>query len=126
VITEQPYSPISREVLEQVQASLARVSVLIICPMPIGSGNLALLQEALLAALHGLLVIILAPPNVEGVAGKSISITNELLQRTGIAERDYTSGQGLHLMEQLLQMGATVVESVIEAIETVRQAGLSW
>ncbi len=126
VITEQPYSPISREVLEQVRASLARVSVLIICPVPIGSGNLALLQEALLAAQHGLLVIILAPPNVEGVSGKSISIANELLQRTGITDRDYTSGRGLRLMEQLLQMGATVVESVIEAIETVRQAGLSW
>src|SRR6266581_3577556 len=46
VITEQPYAPISPPILEQARASLATVKLLIICPMPIGPGNLALLQEA--------------------------------------------------------------------------------
>src|SRR5207253_6175821 len=42
VITEQPYAPISQLIQKQVRASLAAVKLLIICPMPIGPGNLAL------------------------------------------------------------------------------------
>ncbi len=42
VITEQPYAPISPEALQRVHTSLTRVSLLIICPVPIGPGNVAL------------------------------------------------------------------------------------
>src|SRR5256885_8802953 len=57
VITEQPYAPISQQVQKQVRASLAAVELLIICPMPIGPGNLALLQEAVAAGQRGLPVL---------------------------------------------------------------------
>src|SRR5207249_6180884 len=43
VITEQPYAPISHATLERVRTSLAHVALLILCPVPIGPGNLALL-----------------------------------------------------------------------------------
>ncbi|HEY6407036.1 MAG TPA: ABC transporter ATP-binding protein, partial [Ktedonobacteraceae bacterium] len=86
VITEQPYAPISPPILEQVRASLAEVKLLIICPMPIGPGNLALLQEAVIAAESGLPVL--------------------LLGDNAIAVRDYTGGEGQHLWEALLQEGA--------------------
>src|SRR5215469_6713442 len=59
VITEQPYAPISPAALEQVHSSLARVALLILCPVPIGPGNLALLREAVLAALQGVHALIL-------------------------------------------------------------------
>ncbi|HLX59267.1 MAG TPA: ABC transporter ATP-binding protein, partial [Ktedonobacteraceae bacterium] len=42
VITEQPYSPISPAVLEKVRARLAEVAVLVLCPVPVGPGNLPL------------------------------------------------------------------------------------
>src|SRR5215472_6481559 len=61
VITEQPYAPISPAVLEQVRSSLARMALLILCPVPIGPGNLALLREAVSAVSRGVHVLILVP-----------------------------------------------------------------
>ena len=103
VITEQPYAPISPAILEQVRSSLTHVSLLVICPMPIGPGNLALLREAAAAAQHGLPVLLLNTSSKD------------------IAARDYTGGEGLQLLEDLLQTGAMVVESVGEAIEMIRR-----
>ena len=101
VITEQPYAPISPAILAQVRASLAAVKLLIICPMPIGSGNLALLREAVIAAERGLPVLLLAGT-------------------TDITGRDYT-GEGQPLWDVLLQAGARAVESVVEAMDAVKQ-----
>jgi hypothetical protein len=42
-----------------------------------------------------------------------------LLQQTGILTRDYTEGQGVQCMRELLQAGATVVGSVGEAVEII-------
>ena len=103
VITEQPYAPISPTTLQQVHSSLTHVSLLILCSMPIGPGNLALLREAAAAALRGLPVLLLNSSSKD------------------IAARDYTGGDGLQLLEDLLQTGAIVVESVGEAIEIVRR-----
>src|SRR5947207_15596496 len=61
VITEQPYSPISPETLEHIDIILFTAKLLIVCPMPVGPGNLALLQEAYIAAHHGVEVLLLAP-----------------------------------------------------------------
>src|SRR5207245_1498823 len=61
VITEQPYAPISPATLEQVHKNLSHVTLLIVSPMPVGPGNLALLQEAYAAALSGIKVLLLAP-----------------------------------------------------------------
>jgi iron complex transport system ATP-binding protein len=101
VITEQPYAPISPAILAQVRASLAEVKLLVICPMPIGSGNLALLREATKAAERGLSVLLLED---------TIDITG----------RDYT-GEGRHLWDVLLHSGAKKVESVVEAMDFVKQ-----
>src|SRR6266851_5276237 len=111
VIAEQPYAPISPATLEQLRKSLAKVSLLILCPMPIGPGNLALLQEALSAAHHEIKVLLLAAPDPSGRVNEQFnadtSYTNdELLQQTGIAKRDYTNGEGLRLVRDLLQTGA--------------------
>src|SRR5712692_1288864 len=103
VITEQPYAPISPAILEQVHSSLTHVSLLVLCPVPIGPGNLALLREAAAAAQRGLPVLLLNSSSKD------------------IAARDYTGGDGLQLLEDLLQTGAIVVESVGEAIEIVRR-----
>lgn len=123
VITEQPYAPISLASLERVRTSLEQVKQLIICPTPIGPGNLALLQEAVIAAQRGLAIILLAvtdhgPPQKRNT---SLFIDDGLLQSTGIAARDYTDGEGLKCIVQLLQAGAVVAHSVNEAIEGIKK-----
>jgi iron complex transport system ATP-binding protein len=125
VITEQPYAPIAPTTLQQVRDSLKRVALLIICPVPIGPGNLCLLEEATQAAHHGLPVILLSPAQQgsDDVAstGSAIDTDDGLLERSGMAARDYTGGRGLKLAGELLQAGAQVVSSVSEAIERIMQ-----
>src|SRR5207247_2845942 len=113
VITEQPYAPISPAILEQVHKSLAKVTLLMLCPMPVGPGNLALLQEALTAAKHGVKVLMLAPPvaatSINGDEQATTGATkagDDVLQQTGMANRDYTNGEGVRLVRDLLQAGA--------------------
>lgn len=128
VITEQPYAPIAPATLEQVHKSLAKVPLLILCPMPVGPGNLALLQEALTAAQLGVKVLVLAPPIAASSAGSEDRFTtvttyagDNILQQTGIANRDYTNGEGMRLVRELLQEGAMVVGSVAEAVEAAKR-----
>jgi len=123
VIVEQPYAPIAPETVKQVQTSLARVAVLILCPAPIGAGNLVLLQQALAAAQHGLPTILLTPTGMDTTCATDTLIDGDdgELQRTGIATRDYTNGEGVKLVGQLLQAGAIMVSSVGEAVELVKR-----
>ncbi len=109
VITEQPYAPIAPATLEQVRAGLARAAILILCPAPIGPGNLALLQEAVHAAQRGLPVVMLMPFSRGGEDAQ-----------IDFAAGDYTGGEGQKLLEQLLQVGASVVGSVGESLDIVK------
>ncbi len=128
VITEQPYSPISSETLEHIHRSLSKTTLLIVCPMPVGPGNLALLQEAYTAAHSGKEVLLLVPSlatsstnNEEQIVIDNTCTSDELLLKSGIAIRDYTNGEGTKLVHDLLQAGATVVQSVAEAVEAVKR-----
>jgi iron complex transport system ATP-binding protein len=123
VITEQPYAPISPATLERVRASLTQVEVLIICPVPVGSGNLVLLQEALQAARRGLPVILLAPATAEQsvcVPGTTIETDDGAIQRTGMAARDYTNGEAVQLTIQLCQAGSKIAVSLGEALDAIK------
>jgi iron complex transport system ATP-binding protein len=111
VITEQPYAPISPAALEQMRVSLAHVSQLIICPMPIGTGNVALLREASQAAKHGLPIFLLLPDNTS--SSSTIAET--------LAARDYTGGEGAQLLAELIECGAVVVDTVGDVVEMVKQ-----
>jgi iron complex transport system ATP-binding protein len=123
VITEQPYAPVSPATLEHVRTSLQHATLLVICPAPVGPGNLSLLQEAVAAAQHGLPVLILAPAQMEAVPTSiaPVSAQEAPLQQTGIVTRDYTGGQGVHCIRELLQAGASVVSSVGEAVEAIKR-----
>ena len=122
VITEQPYAPISQPVLEQVRTHLAHISILIVCPVPVGPGNLTLLREAAQAAQRGMTVLLLASGT--GSDGETsddlLSEEDALLRRTGIAGRDYTGGAGVEAVRALLRHGARVVNNVKEVVEVVR------
>jgi iron complex transport system ATP-binding protein len=124
VITEQPYAPIALTTLQSVRESLEQVQVLIICPVAIGPGNLALLQEALQAAKRSLPVILLASASAEQSACVSSIATetdDDALLRTGIATRDYTNGEAMQLTIQLWQAGARIAVSFREALDTVKK-----
>jgi iron complex transport system ATP-binding protein len=122
VITEQPYAPISPAALERVRISLAQVALLILCPAPIGPGNLALLREAVVASQRGLDVLLLASTDGEAPCTPNDSgETERLSEHPGIEARDYTEGEGLKLVEKLLQAGASVVGSVGEAVDIARR-----
>jgi iron complex transport system ATP-binding protein len=126
VITEQPYAPISPPILELVHTSLTQAALLIICPAPIGPGNLALLKEAVAMAQRGLPVLLLTPPISDSAPAlnEPEPIEGGIVLRAKMAERDYTGGEGLKLLEDLLQAGAVVVGSVKEAIEIIRKQPL--
>ncbi len=119
VITEQPYAPISPAVLEQVRTRLAQVAIVILCPVPVGPGNLSLLREAVEAAQRGVTVLLLALVAEEIDTASDVIPPEEdaLLQQTGIVARDYTGGAGVNAIHALLQHGARVVKTVREAVE---------
>jgi iron complex transport system ATP-binding protein len=127
VITEQPYSPISPAILEQVRANLVQATFLIVCPMPIGPGNVPLLQEALVAAQDGLKVLLLSSPILADACSvdKPATLESDMPVYTAIEHRDYTGGEGLRLLQNLVQAGATIVHSVGEAVEIVKQQPLN-
>jgi iron complex transport system ATP-binding protein len=118
VITEQPYSSISSAALAQVRASLSHAPLLILCPTPIGPGNLALLQEAAQAARRGLLVLLLFASSTQQTADEDSS---EREYQREFAARDYTDGEGGKALEILLQSGAVVVQSMGEALEMIKK-----
>jgi iron complex transport system ATP-binding protein len=95
--------------------------------MPIGPGNVALLQEAVVAAQHSLTVLLLSPPLLADASSldKPATLESDTLVYTSIEQRDYTGGEGLRLLQNLVQAGATIVHSVGEAIEIVRQQPLN-
>lgn len=119
VITEQPYSPISPVVLEEVRVRLAQVALVILCPVPVGPGNLPLLREAVLAAQRGVTTLLLAPVVANDDSASAGTLTDEetLLRQTGIAARDYTGGEGVQAIRALLQCGARVVTNVKEVVD---------
>ncbi len=118
VITEQPYTPISAQVREKTRARLNVQTLLIVCPMPIGPGNLALLEEARYAAQRMSRVILFAPNEDDGGDNKGVDEAEDAqLKRSGIAERDYTQGEGVQAVRALLRNGAQIVESVGELID---------
>ena len=117
VITEQPYAPISPQVVTQVRASLQQVSLLLICPTAIGPGNLILFEEALYAAQNGLPVLLLT-------AARSTVCAPVEEQARGVdfSFSDYTAGRGQELIRQLTAQKTTLcVPSVSAAIEEIKK-----
>lgn len=122
VITEQPFAPISSDVLLQVRERLMQVDVLIVCPTAIGPGNLALMQEAVQSAQRGLPVILVAVPVHTACAPEKVerqSSTEDFLQE--LATRDYTGGQGFYYIEELLKAGAIVTTSLSASLDEVKK-----
>jgi iron complex transport system ATP-binding protein len=118
VISEQPHAPVGPETAEQVRSALKQAQVQVICPMPIGPGNLVLLRLALEAAQEKLLTILLEPAFAALPSGRRLPEAAPILAH--IAARDFTNGEGLALYTALLNAGAQIAGDVPAAITLLR------
>jgi iron complex transport system ATP-binding protein len=114
IISEQPYAPIAPETATLVRAALKRARAQILCPAPLGPGNLVLLRLALEAAQAGLPTILLEPASATLVESDAPSAQAHILAR--IMERDYTNSESSALYETLIQTGAQIAGDVPQAI----------
>lgn len=85
VITEAPFAPISERALSELKRELSAAAKVIVAPIWVGKGNLAVLQA--LDELDDVTNVVIVDPE-------------------GMASRDFTGGAATHLVEQLLNRGA--------------------
>lgn len=121
VITEQPFSPVAEATRQQLHERLQAISLLLVCPMPIGPGNLILLREALELCQQGVPVLLLLPPGTSNFPGKDEFTPEVIVQFLNTPTRDYVHGDGVRLLRQLIEAGAMIVASVGEVAEQARR-----
>lgn len=99
VVEERPFSPIMPETYAELLTTMGRADLVLVTDLPFGPGNLANL-EAVLKMSH---------------QGKPVY----LLQKVGIAERDFTGGKAQAIYQELLQRGARILTKVEELVEVL-------
>ncbi len=98
-LVEPPFAAISPEGLAAARARMAQARTVIVCPTPLGPGNIELLDAALAARQRGASVALLAPhPDDETIAA-----------------RDY-SGRGVAAYQALVAAGAVWARTPGEAV----------
>jgi iron complex transport system ATP-binding protein len=122
VISEQPYAPIAPDTAAQVRAALKQAQAQILCPAPIGPGNLILLRLALEAAQEGLCTILLEPLSATIAEAERSGATERAPWLAQISARDYTGGEGAAIYESLLKAGAQCASDVPAAITLLSAA----
>jgi len=114
-LVEPPYAPISPEGLVAARERMIEAGVVVVCPAPLGPGNIALLDAALAAQQAGARVILLEPgmgvPPDNGV----LHITNDETGLTLAAARDF-SGRGRAAYQALATGGAVWATSPTAAL----------
>jgi iron complex transport system ATP-binding protein len=113
-LDEPPYAPISDVGLAMARERMLTAGVVIVCPMPLGTGNVALLEAARAAAQAGARVILLEP-------GMDPARDPETLAQR-VAARDF-SGRGPALYRALLDAGAELAESPAQALDLLARVG---
>ena len=106
-IAEAPYAPVSAEGLAEARARMLEARAVILCPMPLGPGNVALIEAALAARVAGRVAVMLEP-----VASGPDAIEAVI---ASVAARDF-SGRGPELYHELLAAGCLVATSPTGAL----------
>jgi iron complex transport system ATP-binding protein len=112
-IVEPPWAPISEVGLASAREHMAEARAVIICPVPLGKGNVSLLQAAYDARLAGVPVLLFEPrypsssPQVEPDSGSAL---------VPVEARDY-SGEGVEGYRRLLEAGAVWIGSHAQLLE---------
>jgi iron complex transport system ATP-binding protein len=101
VVTEAPFSPITREALQAHLALMDKAKVVVLCDIPFGFGNLKNLEVAK-AALE---------------RDKTLLV----FDATSIEERDFTNGEATKQFIALKNKGALLVKNEEEVLKAVKQ-----
>jgi iron complex transport system ATP-binding protein len=112
-IVEPPYAPISEAGLTAARDAMRAAGAILVCPIPLGAGNVGLLDAALAVAQSGAHVILLEPEMSDTTDREA------LLAR--VAARDY-SGRGSDVYRAMLKAGAMVATSVTNALDLLAGA----
>jgi iron complex transport system ATP-binding protein len=121
-LTEPPFAPVSSSGLAAAREHMLGASAVIVCPMPLGPGNVALLDAALDAARTSVPVLLLEPEasliasdDMDGAADNAA----QALARA-VATRDF-SGRGPQLYAALIQAGAHIATSPAQVGARLRE-----
>lgn len=112
---EPPYAPVSSQGLEAASERMAAARAVVVCPAPLGPGNVLLLDAVMRALRAGTVVILLEP-------GSDVSSDSEseTMDFNAVRERDF-SGRGVTLYESLTRSGARLAASPLDAVRLLRQ-----
>jgi hypothetical protein len=120
VLAEPPFAPISQQTRQSLRERLASSSLLIICPLPFSTGNLALLQEALAARQLGLPVLLLRPEEVALSTEGEQALSARSTDRIAPGLPDDTAGESERLLQHLLAAGASLVGDISAVLAYIR------
>ncbi len=115
-LEEPPYAPVSPAALDAACERMRAVEAVIVCPMPLGPGNIALLEAARQALAAGTRVLLLEPEasaRAEAIADTASHQSERALD--AVAARDF-SGRGVEFYRALEAAGAEWVGSNAEAV----------
>jgi iron complex transport system ATP-binding protein len=114
-IEEPPYAPISKDGVEATRAGMAAAGAVLICPAPMGPGNVALFEAALEVARTGQRIIVLE--HELSTAGSALA--DDVVQRA--RTRDFTGGRATAVYSEVLSAGAQVVGTPAALVDKVRE-----
>ncbi len=134
-ITEPPYAPVSPQSVAAASERIAAAGAVVVCPMPLGAGNIALLEMTLAACRAGTFVVLLEPARALDPTGRrnptggAVGASEHVEERdaaalAAVAQRDFT-GRGVDLYSALAEAGGHWAASPAEVAVLVqrRQAG---
>lgn len=123
-LAEPPYAPISSQGVSSARERMLAAQAVVICPAPLGPGNVALLEMALETLLAGVPVILLEMgTETAGTTMPHMPQQQELVPRllATVDSRDF-SGRGADLYRRLLESGATVAAAPAEVVAKLQRA----
>jgi iron complex transport system ATP-binding protein len=109
-ITEPPWAPVSAAGLASAREHMLRACAVIVCPVPLGKGNISLLEAAYDARLAGVPVLLFDPGHPPAFPSGPVSEPDPEAKLAPVAARDY-SGKGVEGYRRLLDAGAVWVSS---------------
>jgi iron complex transport system ATP-binding protein len=116
VIAEEPYVEITEKAGEQLEQALTESSVVIMSLMPVGKGNLVLLQATKRAQEAGKKILFWLPESGD-------EFDKAYWQRS-VEAQDYTGGAASMLWRLLYEQGAAPVCSVSQLLTLLRDEGI--
>jgi iron complex transport system ATP-binding protein len=112
-IVEPPYAPVSPEGLTAARTQMMEARAIILCPTPLGPGNIALVEAALAMRLAGGKVVLLEPTATSEDAADAVL--------SGASARDF-SDRGTDLYRQLLAASCLIASTASAALRLLSQS----